>query len=162
MKYIISLALLVVFGLSLLSMKDQSPEAGVVNWITFEELEKSFKKEPRPILFDVYTDWCGPCQMMKKRVFTDPKLVRYINDNYYAVAVNAEARKEVKFNGKTFSWKPEGRNGYNEIADYVTDNKCIGYPTISIMDKNKRVVYAKSQYHEIGKMLYLLKKHNKE
>ena len=70
MKYIISLALLVVFGLSLLSMKDQSPEAGVVNWITFEELEKSFKKEPRPILFDVYTDWCGPCQMMKKRVLS--------------------------------------------------------------------------------------------
>ena len=33
-----------------------------VNWISFEEAIKLTKENPKPLLIDVYTDWCGYCK----------------------------------------------------------------------------------------------------
>ena len=30
-----------------------------INWMTIGEAEEANKKEPKKILIDVYTDWCG-------------------------------------------------------------------------------------------------------
>jgi hypothetical protein len=51
--------------------------------------------------------------------------------------------------------------GYNQIADYVTDNNTKAYPTIVIMDKSYNVKYAKPKYHTVSDMMYTLSKYNK-
>ena len=30
-----------------------------INWLSFEDAIELNKKSPKPILIDVYTDWCG-------------------------------------------------------------------------------------------------------
>ncbi len=60
-----------------------------VKWVTFEEALKLQKKKPKKIFMDVYTDWCGPCKMLDKQTFQNADVVKYLNENYYAVKFNA-------------------------------------------------------------------------
>ena len=38
-----------------------------INWVTFEEALELQKKNPKKIMMDVYTNWCGPCKMLDKK-----------------------------------------------------------------------------------------------
>jgi len=35
-----------------------------IHWLTVSEMQEAMKKEPRKVLIDVYTNWCGPCKMI--------------------------------------------------------------------------------------------------
>ncbi|HRP90651.1 MAG TPA: DUF255 domain-containing protein [Edaphocola sp.] len=78
-----------------------------IQWISLSELEQKLKKEPRMILFDFYTTWCGWCKVMDKKTYSNKQLAKYINKNYYAVKFNAESKEALEFRGKQFEFKPE-------------------------------------------------------
>ena len=42
------------------------------------------------IFVDVYTDWCAPCKIMDRDVFTDDKLSEILNAEFIALKVNAD------------------------------------------------------------------------
>jgi thioredoxin-related protein len=71
---------------------EQSP----VHWISFGEAVAKTKKEPRPILIDIYTQWCGPCKLMTKNTFGDPKIADYLNSHFYCVKFDAEGFDTVR------------------------------------------------------------------
>ena len=64
--------------------KVQSQE---INWISLEEVVEFQKTEPKNVIIDVYTNWCGPCKLMDKNTFSNPEIVSYINKNYYALSL---------------------------------------------------------------------------
>ena len=35
-----------------------------VQWMSLEEAAEAQKTEPRKVMMDVYTQWCGPCKMI--------------------------------------------------------------------------------------------------
>ena len=63
---------------------DEKPK---IKWLTFEQAVELSQKEPRKILIDIYTDWCGWCKKMDAATYMHPKIVEYINTHYYAVKV---------------------------------------------------------------------------
>ena len=73
-----------------------------INWLSVEEAVALQKKEPRAIMMDVYTTWCGPCKMLDRNTFKNPDVIEYINANYYAVKFNAEGDETVNFKDKTY------------------------------------------------------------
>ncbi len=95
MKY----TLLLVFSLLLsLSLKAQDQ----IQWMKFEEAIAANTKQPKMILVDVYTDWCGWCKKMDKETFTNPKVIAHLKQNFYAVKLNAEnTQRKFEFMGKT-------------------------------------------------------------
>jgi thioredoxin-related protein len=110
---------------------------GLVHWMTVEEAVKAQKTEARPIMIDVYTQWCGPCKMMSQKTFEDPRVAEYLNKNYYCVKFDAEGPSEVEFNGNTFknpNYVPNtpGRNGVHEFTQYL---QVSAYPTLVFLDK---------------------------
>lgn len=117
-------------------------KSGQINWITWDDVEAKMEKEPRKVMVDVYTDWCGPCKMMNNTTFKDPKVVEYINNNYYAIKFNAEGPKEVTFRGTTYKNEAydankSGRNGTHDLTRAIAPvNGRIAYPTIVYMDEN--------------------------
>jgi thioredoxin-related protein len=132
--------------LTLLALEGIAQSAGV-NWISLEEVQKRMAKEPRKILIDVYTDWCGPCKMMNSTTFQDPETVKYINKYYYAVKFNAEGKDVVTFKGNTFKnndfdpAKVGGRNGTHELTKAIAPvNGRIAYPTIVYMDESYQIL----------------------
>jgi thioredoxin-related protein len=75
-----------------------------ITWLKFEEAVAANQSNPKMLLVDVYTDWCGWCKKMDKETFTDPEVVKYVNENFYAVKLNAEDNERTfDFMGKKFS-----------------------------------------------------------
>ncbi len=113
-----------------------------INWISWNDVEAKMEKEPRKVLVDVYTQWCGPCKMMNKTTFSDPAIVKYINENYYAIKFDAEGPEAVSFKGTTYenaTYDPakSGRNGTHDLTRAIAPvNGRIAYPTIVYMDEN--------------------------
>jgi thioredoxin-related protein len=68
-----------------------------INWMSLDEALIAQKNEPKKILMDVYTVWCGPCKLMDKKTFTNSDLVTYVNQYYYAVKFNAEGNEKISF-----------------------------------------------------------------
>ncbi|WP_394345578.1 thioredoxin family protein [Algoriphagus boseongensis] len=77
---------------------------GQIKWMKFEEAIAANSSNPKMIIVDVYTDWCGWCKKMDSETFTDSKVVDYINKNFYAVKLNAEdTQRTFEFMGKTYN-----------------------------------------------------------
>lgn len=89
-----------------------------VNWISFEDLEKAYAKQPKPIIVDLYTNWCGWCKEMDRTTYSNTKVAAYINDNYYAVKYNAESTDSVRFNKKKYGFNKGLKT--NELALYLS------------------------------------------
>lgn len=105
-------------------------ESSAVNWISFGEAYKKCKKNPRPILVDIYTTWCGPCKMMSTQTFNNPDIAKYINENFYAVKFDAESKDSVKFDKYVFvSTDPSNPKAPHQFAASILDNQ-LAYPSI--------------------------------
>lgn len=110
-----------------------------INWVSFEEAMRLNRDEPRKILIDLYTDWCGWCKKMDKTTYSNDVVVNYINKNFYAVKFDAEQREDVDFQGHTFKFVPSGRRGYHQLAAALTNNQ-LSYPTTVFMDEELRII----------------------
>ena len=123
-----------------------------------QEAVAAQQKEPRKIVMDVYTKWCGPCKMMMANTFTNASVIEYINSNYYAVKFDAESPDPVTFQGNEFknpTYDPNrrGRNGVHELSRALKVN---AYPTLVYFDEDANVIAPISGYKQPAQMeLYL-------
>lgn len=145
-NFLIAGILLVTFGAARTPSDVQE-----VNWLTFEEMLELHKNEPRKIVVDMYTDWCGWCKKLDREVYANPGIVEYLNENYYSVKFNTEKFKEnIDFAGHTFKFIPPpqgGRNGVHELAYALMDGGA-SYPTTVFIDENLQPIQALPGYHD--------------
>ncbi|MEZ4855669.1 MAG: thioredoxin family protein [Gelidibacter sp.] len=114
-----------------------------INWITLDEAIALQKKQPKKIMMDIHTNWCGPCKMLDKNTFHNPDVVAYVNKNFYAVKFNAEGNETVNFDGKTFTnpnYKPELANRRNSVHQLTSYLKVSAYPTIAFFDEKGALI----------------------
>jgi thioredoxin-related protein len=100
------------------------------------------QKNPKKILVDVYTKWCGPCKMMDKNTFTDAMIIKQVSKNFHAVKFNAEDPNPITFQGKEYknpNYKPNarGRNATHQLSRFF---EVPGYPTLVVMDENMKIL----------------------
>lgn len=89
-----------------------------VNWISFAELEKAYAQQPKPIIVDLYTSWCGWCKEMDRTTYSNAKVAAYINQNYYAVKYNAESTDSVIFNKMKYGFNKAAKT--NDLALFLS------------------------------------------
>ena len=131
---------LLIVGLVVLGLNTAvSQEA--VKWYSIEEAVQLASKEPRVLVIDVYTDWCGWCKRMDATTFSDPTVIEILNKHFYPVKLNAEGKEDVVLGDRTFKFIDNGRRGYHEIAAIVTKGR-LSYPTISYVDDQGKVLEA--------------------
>lgn len=115
-----------------------------VNWMTMDEALAAQEKEPKKIMMDVYTVWCGPCKLLDKNTFGNASVAAYINKNYYPVKFNAEGPEEITYQDFTYTnpnYQParKGRNATHFFADAL---KLVGYPSIVFFEEDSTLIQA--------------------
>lgn len=126
-----------------------------IKWITIDEALKQNKAKPKKIVVDVYTDWCGWCKRMDRDTYTNADIIKYINENFYAVKFNAEQRGPVNFKSKTYNFQDQGGRGVHEFA-YMLLNGQLGYPSTAFISSDLTIIGAVSGYKDPLSMEALL------
>ena len=98
-------------------------------WMTWEEAVAAQAETPKHLLVDLYTDWCGWCKRMDETSWSDPEVVAYLAENFYAVKFDAESKAPVTYDGHTFEYQRTGRRGVHALAASLTDNR-LTYPSV--------------------------------
>jgi thioredoxin-related protein len=101
-----------------------------LEWMTLAEAKAALQKEKRPLLIDVYTDWCGWCKVMDKKTYTNKNVIAYIRQKFYPVKLDAETREALDWENRHYAYN----NGYraNDFAIYLTHGQ-LSFPTTVII-----------------------------
>jgi uncharacterized protein YyaL (SSP411 family) len=118
--------LVFVSSMILMGLTSFQSQKEKIEWLTISEMQAAYKKEPRPILLDMYTSWCGWCKVMDKETYSNNKVAAYINEKYYAVKFDAESKDSVEWNGKKYGYN--ATNKVNDLAVYLMFGQ-MSYPT---------------------------------
>jgi len=108
-----------------------------IKWLTIEQAAERMKTEPRKLVIDVYTDWCGWCKKMDKDTFTDPAVAALINKHYYAVKLDAEGKEPITLNGQTFTYNPQNRA--HDLAVALLNGQ-MSFPTTVYLDEELKML----------------------
>ena len=129
-----------------------------IEWISFEQAIKAQKENPKKILMDVYTDWCGPCKLMDKNTFQNPYVAAYVVEHYYAVKFNAEGNETINYYDNTFknpNYDPikKGRNATHQFTQFLGIK---GYPSIIFISETGDLITPVAGYQNPQQLeLYL-------
>lgn len=134
---------------SILGLVSASPEkTPAIEWMSWEEMVVAQEEEPRKVVVDIYTDWCGWCKKMDKEVFGHETITAIINEHFYAVKLDAEQKEDITFQDYTFKFVPNGRRGYHELAASLLDGK-MSYPTIIYLDEGIQIITRVPGYQDV-------------
>ncbi len=139
---------MLIIGLTVLGLTSavsqetvQAAQTETVKWYSIQEAVQLASEEPRVLVIDVYTDWCGWCKRMDATTFSDPAVAELMNKHFYPVKLNAEGKDDIVLGDRTFKFVANGRRGYHEIAAIITKGR-LSYPTISYVDYQGKVLEA--------------------
>lgn len=151
MKKIIVLITILAFNFNL--------KAQEINWMSLNKALELQKENPKKIMMDVYTNWCGPCKLLDKETFHNKDVVAYVNEHYYAVKFNGEGNETISYKESTFGnpnydvTKANKRNSAHEFADFMGIE---AYPTIAFLnEKGEFVIPLKGFYNPQQLEFYL-------
>lgn len=99
--------------------------------IDLEAAKAMAAKENKLIFIDLYTTWCGPCKLMAKNTFTDPRVGEVFNKNFISIAIDAE------------------KEGVNLVKEF----KIVNYPSFLFLDHTGKLVQYDFGYYTAEQFL---------
>ena len=117
-----------------------------IKWHSFEEAVALNKQNPKKVFIDIYVDWCGWCKQLDKTTFTDPTIIKLMNESFYAVKLNAEGKDTVIFDGHTFvNPNPTGFRSTHQLANSLLNGK-MSYPSMAFLDEKMQIITTLQSY----------------
>jgi len=71
-----------------------------VNWVPYNEGLLKAEQENKHILVQFVTDGCSWCDKMDSEVYTNPDVIKIIQDKFVAIKINGKSNNLVKENGE--------------------------------------------------------------
>ena len=120
-----------------------------IKWNDSKTIKSINAKDLRPIVIEIYADWCGWCKKLHKTTFSEPDVIEYINTNYHAYRINGGDSYEFEFLDKIFTPR-----------QLIRELKIDGYPTLLFLDKKMKLVKVVPGYKSSIQFLRMLCKYS--
>jgi thioredoxin-related protein len=82
--------LLVAVGGQALAAETEEETPRSITWIGYNEALSLGRDFDKPVFIHFTAPWCKWCKKMHEETYTDPRVVRYLTENYAAVMVDTE------------------------------------------------------------------------
>ncbi|MES2620781.1 MAG: DUF255 domain-containing protein [Bacteroidota bacterium] len=138
---------IVLLSLSFTRIPSPPSETNGIKWMTWKEVQEAQKKQPKKIYVDAYTDWCGWCKRMDATTFSNPEIIKYVNQNFYAIKFDAETKEVINFKGKEYKFVAQGNRGYNELAAEILNGQ-LSYPSSIYFDEGMNQIFPVPGYQD--------------
>jgi thioredoxin-related protein len=123
----------------------------------FEQIDSLQASEKRSVAIYLHTDWCKYCHAMKNTTLKDKNVIKLLNEKFYFIDFNAEEKRTIIFNNKSYSYKPSGNNtGLHELATQL--DKEITFPSLIFLNDTKEIVFKHNQYISSKDLISILLK----
>lgn len=100
----------------------------------------------RPVVVDVYTDWCRWCKQMDREVYGRADVAQYLSAHFVTVKLNAESGAPVTYHGRNSSARA-----------LASSFEVSGYPTTIFLSASGEHLVNVPGYVEPAKFLLLLR-----
>ncbi len=101
---------------------------------TWKELLARADREDKLIFMDAYAEWCGPCKMMDRNIFSQKEIGDFFNARFINIRMDME--------------KGEG-------IGLSRDFGIMAYPTLLFIDEKGKIVHRAVGYHNADQLLEL-------
>lgn len=100
-------------------------------WQSWNDVSIQEKIKKKPILIDIYTDWCVYCKVMDNTVYKNDSVINYIQQHFYSYKLNAEKNDTIVWNNTSFNY-----NSKYQVHDFAVhlSKGNIAYPTTVVID----------------------------
>lgn len=103
-----------------------------IDWLNPSELNQKMKVLEKPILVNVFTDWCHYCKLMERQTWKNDSVVAFVNTHFYAVKINAEYKGSYQWFDENFEYLPLYK--VNRLAATLLDGQ-FSYPSTVFIPK---------------------------
>jgi|TARA_Y100001934_G_scaffold283075_1_gene400363 thioredoxin-related protein len=158
-KWIIMKKMLLFLFLSCGSLIAQKSDQQI-NWLSWEQLESALAEKPKKTLIFFYADWCAYCKKIDRVVFTKPEVIKKINQDFYAVRMNAETTDTIIFDGTLFTnpLAKTQRNAVHQLAALLgsRENYAFSLPVTLFFDEQFKVKRRVFEYYTSEELMKYL------
>jgi len=124
---------IIAAAITTFSFKYAPSKKAKVNWQTTSDVSDQWAANKKPIIVDIYTDWCHYCKVMDNTTYSNDSIADYINQHFYRAKINAESKTAFQWMGKEYKYMPIYK--VNQLAIDLSQGKMV-YPTTVIIPSN--------------------------
>ena len=81
------------------------PADAQVAWRGWDEGLREARQSGRPVLVDVYTDWCGFCRRMDREVYSRADVREYLESRFVPIKLDAESDAAAQYEGRSWTYR---------------------------------------------------------
>jgi len=132
--------------ISKLSDSQKPDTLGVVKWYNMNELAELQKKNPRKVFLDIYAPWMISSKMMVKTTYTNQKIAKLLNENFYPVRFDAVSKDTVLFAKQKLINENRQHPFHDLTVSYAVSGNRIYFPTTVYFDEKLQVITKLQEY----------------
>jgi thioredoxin-related protein len=107
-----------------------SVEMVQVTWYDYEKGVKIAAEKGKPVIIDLFADWCGWCKKMDLEVFSDSEVSKKLNEDYICVRLHMDRNNEemIRYKGHVLTKQ-----------EFAVMHGVQGLPTMIFMDRTGNI-----------------------